>query len=141
MTAPLDLDALERAALAATPQDIDTAKIIEDVDGKYIDCPCCDGDGSVTLEGDYCNYDGTGIGVQFYGIGKEFGAAERFFRAANPAAILELIRRLRAAEAECAAKDVCSDGLMARINELDAALAEACANDMAAMADVKDGAA
>lgn len=106
-----ELGALERAARAATPQDIDTAQIIGDVDGKYIDCPCCDGEGSVALEGDYCNYDGTGIGVQFYGIGKEFGAAERFLRAANPAAIIELIRSLRDMERQ-------RDGLLSALKNL-----------------------
>lgn len=80
MNAPFDLDALERAALAATPQGIDTAQVVHD------------------CEGDYCNFDGAAIGVQFYGIGNEFGAAERYYRAANPAAILKLIRRLREVE-------------------------------------------
>ncbi|VVE28934.1 hypothetical protein PEP31012_03565 [Pandoraea eparura] len=96
----IDLDTLKRAALAATPQDIDTAQIVRDKDGsRYIDCPICCGEGSVMLEGDYCNYDGKAIGVQFYGIGNEFGAAEAYFRVANPAAILSLVERLERAEA------------------------------------------
>lgn len=95
MNAPFDLDALERAALAATPQGIDTAQVVHDCEGKTIECPHCQGDGYVELEGDYCNFDGAAIGVQFYGIGNEFGAAGRYYRAANPATILELIRRLR----------------------------------------------
>lgn len=91
----VDIDALEQAALAATPQNIDSAEIIETDGEKVIECPVCGGDGFAALEGDYCNYDGKALGVQLYGIGNEFGAAERFFRAANPAAALELIRRLR----------------------------------------------
>lgn len=96
----LDLNELERLAKDATPQEIDASEIIEDDEGKYIECPICGGEGHVSLEADYCNFDGVAIGVQFYGIGKERGAAERYYRAANPAVVLELVRRLRAAEKE-----------------------------------------
>lgn len=94
----IDLDELERLAKAATPQNIDAAEIIEGDEGKTIECPACSGEGYVSLEGDYCNFDGCAIGVQFYGIGNEHGAAERYYRAANPAVVIELARRLREAE-------------------------------------------
>lgn len=94
----IDLDELERLAKAATPQNIDAAEIIEGDEGKTIECPACSGEGYVSLEGDYCNFDGCAIGVQFYGVGNEHGAAERYYRAANPATVLELVRRLREAE-------------------------------------------
>lgn len=98
MTAPdIDLDVLEAAALAATPQDFDSAEIMQKGGGE-IECPACGGEGYVTLDADYCNYDSKALGVQFYGIGTEHGAAEAYCRAANPAVVLELIRRLRVAE-------------------------------------------
>jgi len=83
---------LKRAALAATPQEIDGAQRIEHYeDGSHIACPACGGEGDVPYEADFCNYDGVAIGVQFYGIGNEFGAAEAYFRAAKPANVLDLI--------------------------------------------------
>lgn len=102
------LAALRAAALAATPQDIDTAEVIDTAqDGSsIIECPACSGDGHVVLEGDYCNYDAAAIGVQFYGIGNEHGAAERYFRAANPATIVQLLDHI--------------DALTARLVELEA---------------------
>ncbi|AOJ31390.1 hypothetical protein [Burkholderia metallica] len=94
------IDALKQAALAATPQDIDSAQSIDHYnDGRYIECPCCSGEGSVELEADFLNYDGEPLGVQFYGIGNAPGAAEAYFRAANPATILALLERLEHAEA------------------------------------------
>lgn len=98
----LNIEHLKAAALAATPQNFDSAQYVRkpDEDG-FVECPCCDGEGAVKLETDYCNYDGVAIGVQFYGIGPHFGAAESYYRAANPAAVLELIvevERLRAAQ-------------------------------------------
>ncbi|CDY79457.1 Phage protein [Caballeronia glathei] len=96
----IDIDKLEEFAKAATPQNIDGAEIIErHEDGRCIECPACGGEGSVEIEADFCNYDGEAIGLQFYGIGNAHGAAEAYFRAANPATILELcaeLRRLRA---------------------------------------------
>lgn len=94
------IEALKAAALAATPQNIDGAEKIETgADGeKYMECPHCAGEGTVGIAGDYCNYDGTAIGVQFYGIGNAHGAAEAYFRAASPANVLALIERLDCAE-------------------------------------------
>lgn len=96
----VDLDALEAAARAATPQNIDSAEIIQHGigSGEYLECPHCAGDGSVPLEADYCNYDGEPLGVQFYGIGAAPGAAEAYFRAAKPATVLSLIADVRAAD-------------------------------------------
>jgi hypothetical protein len=84
-----DYTELKRLAEAATPQEFDTAE--EKSGNGYIECPHCGGSGEVELEADYCNYDGAAIGVQFYGIGHEFGAAEAYYRAANPATVLALI--------------------------------------------------
>lgn len=89
---------LKAAALAATPQNIDSAESIDRFeDGSHIECPACGGEGYVPREADFCNYDGTAIGVQFYGIGNEHGAAEAYFRAAKPANVLALIERLERA--------------------------------------------
>lgn len=95
------IEALKAAALAATPQDIDSAQEVERFpDGsRYCTCPACDGEGHVDIEADFCNYDGHALGVQFYGIGTEHGAAEAYFRAVKPATILALIDRLERAEA------------------------------------------
>jgi len=93
-TEQLDLDRLEALARAATPQNLDSAQDATKPTG-YIECPECCGDGTVELTADYCNYDGKAMGVQFYGIGPEHQAAEAFFRAANPAAVLALIALAR----------------------------------------------
>ncbi|WP_254212002.1 hypothetical protein [Burkholderia multivorans] len=97
------LATLKQTALAATPQNIDSAESIDHyTDGRYIECPCCSGEGTVELEADFLNYDGKALGVQFYGIGNEPGAAEAYFRAASPATILALLARLEHAEAALA---------------------------------------
>ena len=91
---------LKQAALAATPQDIDSAERTENrPDGSYLTCPACEGEGCIPFESDYCNYDHIAIGVQFYGVGDGFGKAEAYFRAARPAIILALLDRLEHAEA------------------------------------------
>ncbi|KGV80216.1 putative gp43 [Burkholderia pseudomallei MSHR4375] len=95
---------LKLAARAVTPQDIDGAERIESrPDGSYITCPACEGEGCIPFESDYCNYDHLAIGVQFYGVGTEPGAAEAYFRAAKPATILALLDRLDRAESALAA--------------------------------------
>jgi hypothetical protein len=97
------IEALKAAALAATPQDIDSAESIDRFeDGSHVECPACGGEGHVELEADFCNYDGTAIGVQFYGIGNAHGAAESYLRAAMPSNVLALIERLERAEATLA---------------------------------------
>jgi hypothetical protein len=92
----LNLDHLEALARAATPQNLDSAECSTRPNG-WIECPECGGDGTVELTADYCNYDDKAMGVQFYGVGPEHQAAEAFFRAVNPAAVLELIALARAA--------------------------------------------
>ena len=92
----LNLDEIEAAARACTPLDLDSAQDHRADDDGWIECPHCGGEGIIELEGGYCNFDGKALGVQFYGIGHEFGAAERFIRAANPAVVLELVRIARA---------------------------------------------
>ena len=110
-----DLDAIEAAARAVTPQDIDSAESADHYDdGRHVECPACGGEGSVTLEADFLNYDGEALGVQFYGIGKAPGLAEAYFRAVKPATVLALIAEVRAAraastQASAAATDTVTD--------------------------------
>jgi hypothetical protein len=106
---------LKEATQAATPQNIDNSERIEiGIDGqKYIECPHCGGEGAVELEADYCNYDDAAIGVQFYGIGNEFGAAEAYFRAASPATILEIIDLIEQQSARLTALESERDALLA----------------------------
>lgn len=92
------LETLKKAARAATPQNLDSAEIINREPG-LVDCPTCGGDGYAQFHADFCNYDGHALGVQFYGIGPEHKAAEAYFRAASPAAILALIERVELLEA------------------------------------------
>jgi hypothetical protein len=89
-----ELEQLKRLALACTPQNLNTAEHKDDGNGEYVTCHICGGDGSIELETTYTNYDNIAIGVQFFGVGNEFGAADRYFRAANPAFILQLIEAL-----------------------------------------------
>lgn len=89
-----DHSELKRLAEAATPQDFDSAQVSTH-DG-WIECPACGGEGSVDLGGDYLNYDNEALGVQFYGIGDTHVNAEAYYRAANPAAVLELIAEIEA---------------------------------------------
>ena len=103
---------LEEAASKATPQHLDSAgDVIRADSGAMIECPVCGGEGYASLENEYCNFDNHAIGVQFYGIGPEFGAAEEYYRRANPSTITALtaeLHRLRAENAELArvVKDV-----------------------------------
>jgi hypothetical protein len=90
-----DIAALKEKAEKATPLNLDTAE--QHLSGSHT-CPFCDGDGDVSGE-TYVNFDGAATGVQFFGIGPEFGALEEFVRAANPQAVLALIAALEAAEA------------------------------------------
>lgn len=92
---------LEAAANAATPQNLDSAEGIIKADPcVMIECPICHGEGYASHENDYCNFDNHAIGVQFYGIGTEFGAGERYFRAANPSTILALLSERAELKAE-----------------------------------------
>lgn len=92
---------IEVAAKACSDLALDTAEsIISAENGAHIECPVCHGEGYADLENDYCNFDNHAIGVQFYGIGPEFGAGENYFRAAKPANILALITELRSLRAD-----------------------------------------
>ncbi len=92
-----NIEVLRGLAEAAAPQNIDTAEIKRTFEGgEHMECPVCQGEGHVELESEYCNYDNTAIGVEFYGIGKAHGTAEAYFRAANPATIIALLDTLTA---------------------------------------------
>ena len=86
-----ELAALRDLLALASPQALDTAERRADTvtDGEYVDCPCCDGDGSVDAA-TYTNYDDMAIGVQFFGVGDQFvhnEAAYRALWAATPALV------------------------------------------------------
>lgn len=93
----IDVEKLKKLHEFATKGDLSTAE--RHVAEEHIECPVCQGDGEV-LSSDYCNIDGKALGVQFYGIGKEFGAHEAlwsFLRNSVPAilAMAEERDRLR----------------------------------------------
>lgn len=90
------INKLEALAQRSTKLDLDTAEIVRDESGKYSECPMCGGDGTVDAENEYVNFDGVAIGVQFYGIGKEFGYAEEYFRAVLPSEIIKIVHSYRA---------------------------------------------
>jgi len=69
---------IERLCEAATPGDLATAEGGAR-DQEDVECPACGGEGSISAT-DYCNFDGAATGVQFFGIGKEFGAHEALWR-------------------------------------------------------------
>ena len=68
---------LSALAEKATKGDLSTAE--RHIEQEWCECPACDGSGEV-LATDYCNFDGKALGVQFYGIGSEFGAHEALWR-------------------------------------------------------------
>ncbi|MDM3885953.1 hypothetical protein QSV36_10120 [Pseudomonas sp. BCRC 81390] len=90
----LDLDAIEAAAKAATPQNFVSAQVGGAEEG-WMECPGCGGEGSVELTADYLNYDGVALGVQFYGIGEPHVHAEAHYRAARPAVVLAMVEEIR----------------------------------------------
>ena len=87
-----DLQQLKALALAATPQNFDSAQIKRD--GGEIECPACGGEGTVERGNDYCNYDNAALGATFYGIGEEHRNAEAYYRAVRPAVVLGLIAHI-----------------------------------------------
>ena len=93
----VNITELETLARAATPGNFDSAEYARS--GGLFECTVCGGEGEVELSVDYCNYDNAAMGVQFYGIGKEFRSAESYYRAANPATMLKLIEIIRAQHA------------------------------------------
>jgi len=94
------VDIAEMRALmeACTKGDLSTAE--RHIESEYVECPACSGDGEIEAS-DYCNFDGKALGVQFYGIGPEFGAHEKLWcavTAALPALLTELEATRAAAE-------------------------------------------
>lgn len=82
---------LEALASKVGAMALDSAEEVAAQSGRMIECPVCCGEGYTNAENDYCNFDNHAIGVEFYGIGPEFGLAEAYFRKANPATILALL--------------------------------------------------
>lgn len=78
---------LRKLAEAATPLNLASAQKIS---CGEIECPTCGGEGFVDGK-DFLNIDGVAVGVQVYGIGTEMVAAENYYAAANPSAILALL--------------------------------------------------
>lgn len=107
---------LKAAAMAATPQKIDGAQ--EKTEDGCMECPCCSGEGRVDVGADYCNYDNTAIGVIFYGIGDAHVAAERYFRAANPATVLALLAELERYKQYAKERDAENEGLALTVGRL-----------------------
>ena len=104
MTLNSQEQAMKDAAEAATPGDLDTvANPPTEYGGRekldHYECPACHGEGEVDGVA-YYNFDHVSMGVQFFGIGVEFGKYETFFRAANPAAVLELLATVEALRGE-----------------------------------------
>ena len=69
-------DELEGLITAATKGDLATAEL--HTASEMVECPLC-GDGEIEAA-NYCNFDDIALGVQFYGIGNEFGAHEKLWR-------------------------------------------------------------
>ena len=82
---------LEELARKVGAMALDSAEEVVTQSGRMIECPACCGEGYASAENDYCNFDNHAIGVEFYGIGPEFGLAEAYFRKASPATILALL--------------------------------------------------
>jgi hypothetical protein len=82
---------LEALAQKMTPGDLSTAE--RHIASEYVECPFCAGQGEVEAA-DYCNFDGVALGVQFYGIGHEFGVHEQVWTlfAKNIETIIEALR-------------------------------------------------
>lgn len=94
----MDYDALEKLRelyAAVTLGNLATAE--RHIASEMITCPVCSGDGEVEAA-DYCNFDHKALGVQFYGIGTEFGAHEQLWTAvmANLPTLIDAIADLRA---------------------------------------------
>lgn len=69
---------LRELAGKATSGDLTTAE--RHTLQEWVECPFCQGEGEVSAT-DYCNFDSKALGVQFYGIGSEFGAHEKLWSA------------------------------------------------------------
>ena len=100
---------LERLLADVTDGDLSTAEHSES--GGSVECPMCGGHGEVEQDGHYNNFDGVALGVQFYGIGKHFGAHETLWRwfTANRQAILTALRTTQTDSAAVAREGVDAD--------------------------------
>src|SRR6478735_11335910 len=103
---------LRELLAAATRGDLSTAE--RHTASEYVECPLCH-EGEIEAS-DYCNIDAKALGVQFYGIGDEFGAHERLWNETLSAlpGLLDLIERqarvieeAREALAEIAYEAIC----------------------------------
>jgi hypothetical protein len=88
------IEELRGLIAACTKGDLSTAQ--RHIKTETVECPACHGDGEVEAA-DYCNFDGVALGVQFYGIGEQFGAHEKLWSAVS-AHLPALLDRLEAAE-------------------------------------------
>lgn len=93
------INELRELLAAATPGNLSTAE--RHTPSECVECPMCQGDGEIEAA-DYCNFDGKALGVQFYGIGNEFGAHERLWSATIKALpmLLDLAERATSAREE-----------------------------------------
>lgn len=105
----MDAEKLRALYEAATKGDLSTAE--RHIEHEHIECPVCQGDGEV-LATDYCNIDGKALGVQFYGIGNEFGAHEALwaYLVSTVPSILALTEERDRLKLEIEAKDCLMDG-------------------------------
>lgn len=94
---------IKAAAELPTALNLATAESVDIDDYGYIVCPVCEGDGGVH-HADYCNIDHVALGVSFYGIGEEFGLAEKYFRAVSPVNVKRLIDHITELEQQLAAE-------------------------------------
>ncbi|KMS58788.1 hypothetical protein [Sphingobium cupriresistens] len=85
---------LRELLAACTKGDLTTAE--RRIACETVECPACQGDGEVEAA-DYCNFDSVALGVQFYGIGQEFGVHEKLWTAVV-AALPALLDRVEAGE-------------------------------------------
>ncbi len=117
---PEDLARLQEIAEKATPGDLDTAEH-HDVN-EDMDCPLCGGEGLVPGS-TFTNYDGHAVGVQFFGVGEQFGLNEAFHRAFTPAVALSLLadraRMEKAVELLCEVYEAARDVSMAAVQDDD----------------------
>ena len=67
---------IRELAAKATKGNLKSAQYF--IEEEIIECPFCNGSGEIEAT-NYCNFDEKALGVQFYGIGKEFGAHEKLW--------------------------------------------------------------
>lgn len=85
---------LIKLAEKLTPGDLSTAATHDAV--EEVDCPFCDGQGSVDGE-TYTNFDDVAMGVQFFGVGDEHAHWQAYFNALKPSRLMALLKVAEAA--------------------------------------------